>query len=152
MSKGTNTDAPMGIHLLTALHGLGAIACVVMALGSAMSEEFRLGLVASPGSALMMEMFGRSVWMFLLAIAALLTLLCYGSWRLRSWAHPLTIVCYSIGVIGGIWEVTIGIRAGLLAAAINAAVVAYACTRRVRNAYYGTRCQDARRFASGEWR
>jgi len=106
-----------------------------MAVGSASSEAFRLGLVASPGSALMIDLFGRNVWVFLVAIAALLTALCYGSWQLRPWTRPLTIVCYSVGVLGGLWEVAIGIPAGLLAAAINAAVVAYACTGKVRLAY-----------------
>jgi hypothetical protein len=128
-------NVPLGIHVLTVVHGLGALACVVMAVGSAISETFRLGLVASPGSALMMDLFGRSVWIFLLMIALLLIILCYGSWRLRPWTQPLTIVCYSIGVFGGLWEVAIGIPAGLLAAAINAAVVAYASTRMVRAAY-----------------
>ena len=127
---------PWGVHVLTTIHGLGAVACVVMAVGSAMSERFRLGLVASPGSALMMDLFGQRVWVFLLVIAILLSALCYGSWKLRSWAQPLTIACYSIGVIGGLWEVTIGIPAGLLAATINACVVVYACTRRVREAYH----------------
>ena len=131
----SEADVPRGIHALTLLHGLGAIACLVMAIGSAASERFRLGLVASPGSALMMDLFGRNVWIFLIGIACLLTALCYGSWHLRRWAWPLTTVCYSIGVIGGLWEVSIGIRAGLLAAAINASVVGYACTKRVRAAY-----------------
>ena len=117
------------------MHGLGAIACITMAIGGILSESFRLGLVASPGSALMMDLFGRQVWFFLLGIATLLSLLCYGSWQLRSWAWPLTLVCYSIGVLGALWEVSIGIPAGIVAAAINASVVAYACTRKVRAAY-----------------
>ena len=108
---------------------------MTMAIGSALSEKFRLSLGASPGSTLMMDIFGRSVWVFLLGICILLATLSYGSWHLRSWAWPLTLVCYSIGVVGGLWEVSIGITAGLLAAAINASVVAYACTKRVRAAY-----------------
>lgn len=135
MTTRTTAHVPAGVHVLTLIHGVGALVCVMMAVGSAISEPFRLGLVASPGSALMIDFFGDKVWMFLIVIAALLTALCYGSWRLRSWALPLTIVCYSIGVAGALWEVTIGIRAGLLAAAINAGVVAYSCTRRVRVAY-----------------
>jgi hypothetical protein len=129
------SDVPRGIHLLTIIHGLGAVACITMAAGSAASEAFRLSLVASPGSAMMMDLFGPQVWIFLLGIAGLLAMLCYGSWRLRRWTLPLTIVCYSIGVIGGLWEVSIGIPAGLLAAAINGSIVAYACTKRVRAAY-----------------
>lgn len=135
MKNSTEASVPVGIHVLTAIHGLGALACLTMAVGCALSEQFRLGLVKTPGSELMMEIFGWWVWIFLTAIAVLLTTLCYGSWQLRSWALPLTIVCYSIGVVGGLWEVTIGIPAGLLAAAINGAIVAYACTRKVRAAY-----------------
>ena len=126
---------PWGIHLLTAIHGLGALVLIVMAVGCFLSEKFRLSLIASPGSAMMMNLFGRSVWIFLLLLAGLLSALCYGSWHLRGWARPLTIICYSIGVIGGLWEVWIGIPAGFLAAAINGGIVAYACTRQVRAAY-----------------
>ena len=135
MTEAKHAGVPWGIHVLTAIHGLGAIACLIMAIGSAASERFRLGLVASPGSAIMVEFFGQYVWVFLVLIAMLLTALCYGSWHLRRWAWPLTVLCYSIGVIGGLWEVSIGIPAGLLAAAINGSVVAYACTKPVRDAY-----------------
>ena len=126
---------PWGIHVLTAIHGLGALVLIVMAIGCALSESFRLSLIGSPGSALMMDLFGRSVWIFLLLLAGLLAALCYGSWRLRGWTRGLTIACYSIGVIGGLWEVWMGIPAGFLAAAINGGVVAYACTSQVRAAY-----------------
>ena len=79
--------------MLTAIHGLGAIALIVMALGCFLSEQFRLSLIASPGSALMMDLFGPAVWIFLLLLACLLSALCYGSWQLRPWARPLTIFC-----------------------------------------------------------
>ena len=85
----------------------------------------------------MMDLFGERVWLFLLLIVVLLGTLCYGSWHLRRWAWPLTLICYSIGIVGGLWEVAIGIPAGLLAAGINGAVVAYACTSPVRAAYSG---------------
>lgn len=135
MKKKEQLGVPWGIHVLTAIHGLGAVACLVMALGSVISARFRLGLVSSPGSALVISFFGQHVWIFVMVIAALLTTLCYGSWRLRRWTRPLTIVCYSIGVGGGLWEVSIGIPAGFLAATINGAVVAYACTKPVKEAY-----------------
>jgi hypothetical protein len=126
---------PWGVHALTAIHGLGAVVLSVMAVGCLLSEKFRLSLIASPGSALMMDLFGRNVWIFLLLLAGLLSTLCYGSWRLRGWVRPLTIICYSIGVIGGLWEVWMGIPAGFLAAAINGGVVGYACSSQVRAAY-----------------
>jgi hypothetical protein len=124
--------------MLTAIHGIGALVLMVMAVGCSLSESFRLSLIASPGSALMMDLFGRTVWIFLLLIACLLSVLCYGSWRLRPWARPLTIICYSIGVIGGLWEVWMGIPAGFLAAGINGGVVAYASSRQVKRAYART--------------
>jgi hypothetical protein len=135
MTETNHRDVPRGVHVLTVIHGLGAIACLIMAIGSALSDRFRLSLVASPGSEMMVEFFGRHVWVFLIGIVALLSALCYGSWHLRPWTWPLTIVCYSIGVIGGLWEVSIGIPAGLLAAAINGSIVAFACAKRVRAAY-----------------
>ena len=125
----------MGIHLLTAIHGMGALGLIIMALGCSISESFRLNLIAAPGSVLMMNLFGRNVWIFLLLIASVLSALCYGSWRLRGWARPLTIICYSIGAFGGLWEVWMGIPAGCFAAAINGGVVAYACTSQVKAAY-----------------
>jgi len=126
---------PWGIHLLTAIHGMGALALIVMAVGCFLIERFRLSLIASPGSALVMDLFGPNVWIFVLLIASLLSVLCYGSWCLRAWVRPLTIACYSVGVFGGLWEVWMGIPAGFLAAAINGGVVAYACTSQVRAAY-----------------
>ena len=131
------SKTPWGVHALTVIHGLGALACLVMAIGCVLSESLRLGLVASPGSVLVMDLFGKNVWLFLIVIAALLSTLCYGSWRLRRWTWPLTLICYSIGVMGGLWEVAMGIPAGFLAAAINGAIVGYACTSRVRAAYSG---------------
>ena len=129
------SETPWGVHVLTVIHGLGALVCLVMAAGCFVSESFRLSLVASPGSALLIDLFGRQVWVFLLIIVVLLGTLCYGSWHLRRWTSPLTVICYSIGVFGGIWEVTKGVPMGLLAAAINGSVVAYSCTRKVRLAY-----------------
>lgn len=129
---------PWGVHLLTAIHGLGALALIIMGVGCFLSERFRVSLIASPGSALMMDLLGPAVWIFLLLLACLLSALCFGSWRLRPWARPLTIICYSIGVIGGLWEVWMGIPAGFLAAGINGGVVAYACTRQVKMAYSQT--------------
>lgn len=134
-TRAVKKPVPCGIHLLTAIHGIGALALIIMAVGCSISESFRLSLIASPGSALMMDWFGRNVWIFLLLIASVLSALCYGSWRLRGWVRPLTIVCYSIGVFGGLWELWMGISAGFLAAAINGGVVAYACTDQVKFAY-----------------
>ncbi len=128
-------ETPWGVRALSAVHAMGALACLVVAAGCGLSESFRLSLFALSGSALMMGLFGRQIWIFLLVIVGLLSILYYGSRHLRWWAWPLTLICYSTGVIGGLWELTENIPAGFLAASINAGLVAYTCTGRVRWAY-----------------
>jgi hypothetical protein len=50
---------PRLLHVLTAVHALGAVACFVMAIGSAVSAEFRSSLAVSGGSAIMVTFFGE---------------------------------------------------------------------------------------------
>lgn len=128
-------ELPTGIHVLTAIHGLGSGACVVLAVGSALFAEFRHGLARTGGSELMVEIFGPWTWLFLGAIAVVLAALCYGSWTRRPYAWPLTLVVYSIGVLGSLWQVTMGIPQGWLSAVVNAGVVAYASRSDVRRAF-----------------
>jgi hypothetical protein len=123
------------VHLLTVIHSIGAVACFTMAVGSALSPGFRESLVVSPGSALMISLFGAWTWIFLAAVGSFLVALAYASWRKRPRAWGMTVVAYGIGVVGGLWEVSVGVPQGWIAAAINAAVVAYASTPGVRLAY-----------------
>lgn len=125
----------MFLHVLTGLHALGALACFVMAGGSAASARFREGLAVSGGSEFMVAHFGAETWAFLLFVGLVLATLAYASWRERFWAWHLTLVVYGIGVSGSLWQVSVGIREGWVAAAVNAAVVAYATTPGVRRAY-----------------
>lgn len=106
-----------------------------MAAGSAISPTFREGLVISEGSAIMLELFGKWTWLFLVGVGSLLLTLAFGSWRRRRWAWPLTLFAYGFGVIGSLWEVAIGIWQGWISAAINGAVVSYTSTPGVRRAY-----------------
>jgi hypothetical protein len=129
------TRLPRFLHVLTAVHAVGALACFIMAGGSFVSSEFRDGLALTPGSAVMVALFGEWTWLFLLGVGAVLALLASLSWHVRPAAWPLTLVVYAIGVLGGLWQVSIGIRQGWLAAAVNAAVVAYAARADVRRAY-----------------
>lgn len=108
-----------------------------MAAGSAVSTSFREGLVVSGGSALMVDLFGQETWAFLLGVGAVLAILAYASWRVRPWAWHLTLLVYGIGVAGSLWQVSLGIEQGWVAAAVNGAVVAYAATPSVRRAYRG---------------
>jgi len=128
---------PPFLHLLTAIHAVGALACLVMAAGSALSPGFRDALVVSGGSALMVELFGGWTWAFLLFVGAVLATLAGASWRVRPWAWHLTLIVYGIGVLGSLWQVSLGIPQGWLSGAVNGAVVAYAARPKVRRAYLG---------------
>lgn len=127
---------PRFLHVLTAIHALGAVVCLVMAVGSAVSHGFRDALMVSGGSELMVEYFGMRTWAFLLFVGAILATLAYASWHVKRWAWELTLVVYGIGVLGSLWQMTMGIHEAWLAAGVNGAVVIYASTSRVRNAYH----------------
>jgi hypothetical protein len=126
---------PRFLHLLTAIHAIGSVACLVMATGSALSDGFRDSLAVSGGSSLMVQIFGDRTWLFLLGVGTVLAVLASASWRMRPWAWELTLAVYGIGVAGSLWQVSRGIPQGWVSAAVNACVVAYASTPSVRRAY-----------------
>jgi hypothetical protein len=126
---------PRFLHILTAVHALGALACFVMAVGSALSADFRTSLAVSGGSTIMVIVFGRWTWAFLAFVGSVLTTLAYASWRVRPWAWPMTLIVYGIGVLGSLWQVSVGIPQGWAAAIVNASVLVYASTPGVRRAY-----------------
>lgn len=125
-------SVPIGVHVLTTIHGLGSLACLVLAGGSAVSGSFRRSLGQTGGSRLMLETFGSWTWLFLGGIALVLAILSYGSRKLRRYAWPLTVIVYSVGVLGSLWQVSLAITSAWLSAAINAGVVLYASTSEVR--------------------
>ena len=129
---------PRFLHVLTGIHALGAMACFIMAVGSGTSPHFRDALAASGGSELMVDMLGPRTWLFLLFVGAVLATLAYASWRVRPWAWELTLIVYGIGVIGSLWQVSLGIKEAWSAAVVNGAVVLYAAKRNVRRAYHKT--------------
>ncbi len=126
---------PAGVHVLTAIHGLGSLVCTVLSAGSAVSTGFRDGLARTGGSRLMVDLFGDWTWLFLLFVAVVLGILAYASWNRRRFTWPLTLAVYSVGVLGSLWQVSLGIDEAWLSAVINAGVVAYAATPGVRGAY-----------------
>jgi hypothetical protein len=128
---------PRFIHALTAIHGIGALACFIMAGGSAWSDTFRTELGVSGGSRLMLRLFGQSTWIFLTGVGLVLFVLAYGSLRVRPWAWYMTLIVYCIGVVGSLWQVSLGIRPGWISAAVNSAVVIYVSRHSVRRAYLG---------------
>ena len=84
---------------------------------------------------MMVERFGAATSAFLLFVGLILTTLAYGSWWVRPWAWQLTLLVYGIGVIGSLWQVSVGIDQGWIAAAVNGAVVAFAAMPSVKRAY-----------------
>lgn len=108
-----------------------------MAAGSAASADFRSALVVSGGSAIMVRWFGAWTWAFLASVGGVLAVLAHASWRRRPWAWEMTLAVYGIGVAGSLWQVSVGIAEGWLAAAVNGAVVLYAARPAVRRAYRG---------------
>lgn len=130
-----SAGVPRGVHVLTAIHGIGSLVCAVLSAGSAVSEGFRRSLARTGGSRLMVGIFGDGTWAFLLFISVVLAVLSWGSWNLRRYTWPLTLSVYAIGVLGSLWQVSVGIEAGWVSAVINAGVVVYAATPDVRRAY-----------------
>lgn len=126
---------PRFLHLLTAIHAVGAVVCFAMAFGSGLSESFRNALVVSGGSDIMVKVFGPLTWAFLAFVGGVLAILAFASWRKRPWAWHLTLVVYGIGVLGSLWQVSVGIGEAWVAVIVNGAVVAYAARPSVREAY-----------------
>ena len=83
----------------------------------------------------MIAMFGEGTWVFLLFVGSVLAVLAYSSWRVHWSAWPMTLLVYGIGVLGSLWQVSMGIPQGWMAAAVNSAVVIYAARPAVRRAY-----------------
>lgn len=131
----TGRRVPAGVHLLTGIHGLGSVTCLMLSIGSGLSDDFRTGLAATEGGQLMVDFFGQFTWAFLAVVAVTLASLAYGSWKLRPFAWPMTLIVYSIAVAGSLWKVMLGIDGALLAVFANAAVVLYAARPAVRAAY-----------------
>ena len=125
----------MFVHVLTVVHALGALACFTMAVGSATSDRFRERLAVSGGSTIMVEFFGTETWVFLVFVGLVLAVLACASWQVRPWAWHMTLIVYGIGVLGSLWQVSVGIPQGWVAATVNGAVFAYAATPKVRHAY-----------------
>jgi hypothetical protein len=49
----------------------------------------------------------------------------------------MTLIVYGIGVAGSLWQVSVGIPQGWVAAVVNGGVLFYAATPAVRRAYTG---------------
>jgi hypothetical protein len=47
----------------------------------------------------------------------------------------MTLVVYGIGVLGSLWQISVGIREGWMPVTVNGAVLLYASQRGVREAY-----------------
>jgi hypothetical protein len=72
---------------------------------------------------------------FLALVGGVLAILAFASWHKRPWAWQLTLVVYGIGVLGSLWQVSVGIGEAWVAVVVNGTVVAYAARPSVREAY-----------------
>jgi nitrate/nitrite transporter NarK len=62
----------------------------------------------------MIAHFGARTWAFLLFVCTVLAVLAYASSRLRPWAWHLALLVYGVGVVVGLWQVSMGsVRVGL---------------------------------------
>lgn len=133
-----NRHLPRFLHVLTAIHATGALACLVMAIGSAISSEFRNALAVSGGSKLMVTLFGEATSVFLFFVGTVLAVLASASWALKAWAWEFTLVVYGIGVLGSLWQVSLGIQAGWVSVFVNGGVLVYAARPEIKMAYHSS--------------
>jgi hypothetical protein len=67
----------------------------------------------------MLALFGEWTWAFLLFVGTVLAVLGWASWLVRPWAWEMTLVVYSIGVLGSLWQVSVASRRGGSLAVVN---------------------------------
>lgn len=92
-------------------------------------------LARTPGARLMVDIFGPFLPLFLGALAVFLGAMAWASHRRRPWAWRAAVASYSVGVLGSLWEVSIGIHQAWLSTFINAFVVTLLLTRATRRVY-----------------
>jgi hypothetical protein len=124
------------VRTLTTVHAVGALVLVGMTLYVLARPDHARQFARSPGAKLMVNVLGPWLPMFLGGLALFLGSLAWASFRRRPWAWRAAIVAYSIGVIGSLWEVAIGIQQAWVSALINAGVVAMLLSRPTRRAYF----------------
>jgi hypothetical protein len=123
------------VRILTTIHALGSLVLVGMTsylfLGG--SPEH---LARTPGARLMVDATGRWLPAFLGSLAIFLGAMAWSSHHRRPWAWRAALLAYTVGVLGSLWEVSVGIHDAWLSALINLGVVALLLGRPTRRVYF----------------
>lgn len=123
------------LHTLTAIHGLGAVALVLMAAfvwaGSGNADR----LAVTPGGRQLVDWTGAYLPVFFLALAAFLAALAIGSHRRQRWSWPAAVTAYTIGVLGSLAELLAGHVQYVASLTVNALVVGGLLAPSVRRAF-----------------
>ncbi|MEO5618771.1 MAG: hypothetical protein ABIS67_13470 [Candidatus Eisenbacteria bacterium] len=126
------------LRTLTTIHALGSLVLTGMTLYLLGGDDRAEALARSPGARLMVRALGGWLPVFLASLAIFLGSLAWASHHRRPWAWGAAVVAYSIGILGSMWEVSVGIHQAWLSVLINAGVVAMLLSAPTRWAYLGT--------------
>jgi hypothetical protein len=124
------------VGTLTAIHAIGSLVLTAMTVYVLAGRDHAEQLARRPGARLMVDLMGPYLPVFLGGLGAFLATLAWSSHRRRPWAWRAAVACYSVGVIGSLWEVSVGIRQAWVSVLINAAVVALLLSGPTRRAYF----------------
>ena len=123
------------VRILTVIHALGSIVLVGMTsylLAGGPAD----GLARTPGGRLMVGALGPGLPVFLGSLAAFLAALAWSSHRRRPWAWRAALVAYSVGILGSLWEASVGVTQAWLSAGINSTVVLLLLAPVTRRVYF----------------
>ena len=123
------------VRILTLIHALGSLVLVGMT-AYLLAAGSPVALAKTPGARLMVEALGPWLPVFLGSLAAFLAAMAWSSNRRRPWAWRAALVAYSIGVVGSLWEVAVGIPQAWLSAGINSTVVLLLLAPSTRRVYF----------------
>ena len=123
------------VRILTVIHAIGSLVLVGMT-GFLLLGGDAERLSRTPGSRLMVDALGGALPAFLGGLGVFLGAMAWASHRRRPWAWWAAVASYSIGVLGSLWEVSVGIRAAWLSTLINAGVVALLLVPSTRRVYF----------------
>ncbi len=123
------------VRILTVIHALGSI--VLVGMTTYLLAGGPAGALArTPGGRLMVEVLGPWLAVFLGSLAAFLAALAWSSLQRRPWAWRAATAAYSVGILGSLWEVSVGVTQAWLSVGINSVVVLLLLAPMTRRVYF----------------
>lgn len=126
------------VRILTGIHATGSLVLVGMTAYVLSGPDHAEDLARTPGARLMVDLFGPYLPVFLGGLGVFLAAMAWSSHRRRPWAWRAAVAAYSVGVIGSMWEVSIGIEQAWASAVIHGGVVALLLSGPTRRVYFGS--------------